>query len=151
MRALTPLVASMAFAAFPFQASAQAVGCTLTVEQDGAIGASVNGETLGSEEMDGRPAILRIQNTFQNTITIAPPTMIESPAAYEESGQMLEVAYAGQGDFAAVDQGYTTATTAFSSNALNNDTITIDAKASPADGEPIVAGSYRLRVVVTCS
>jgi hypothetical protein len=119
----------------------------MAVPTPGILGLAADG-SLGSSA--GVPAVLSILSVGGNTITVDPPTWVSTPTDYDGGGESLSVAYLGTGGLSLVNQDYTTGQTSFPVNTLPLTLLTLNARASNAEsGFP--AGSYQMKVVVTCS
>jgi len=79
----------------------------------------------------------------------APPAWVSTPVGYSAVGESLSVAYLGVGGLSVVNQAYTTSTTNFGVSTLPLTALTVNAKATNTSG--FVAGTYQMKVVVTCS
>lgn len=120
--------------------------CTLAVPTPGTLGLAADG-SLGSSA--GVPATLTILSVGSNTVTIAPPAWVSTPVGYSAVGESLSVAYLGVGGLSVVNQAYTTSTTNFGVSTLPLTALTVNARATNTSG--FVAGTYQMKVVVTCS
>ncbi len=120
--------------------------CTLAVSTPGTLGLAADG-SLGSSA--GLPAVLSILSVGTNTVTIDPPVWVSTPGTYVASGEIRQVAYFGAGGLSVVNQAYTGAQTTFGISTLPLTLLTINARASNDNGFP--AGTYQMKVVVTCS
>lgn len=120
--------------------------CTLAVPVQGTLGLAADG-SLGSSA--GLPAVLSILSVGTNTVTVNPPVWVSKAGGYDNTGESLQVAYFGVGGLSLINQDYTPAQTSFGVNTLPVTLLTLNAKATNSSGFP--AGSYSMKVVVTCS
>lgn len=122
--------------------------CTLAVPTSGTLGLDGDG-VLGSEEGVGTPATLTILSVGSNEVDVDPPVWVTTPGGYDDTGELLEVAYSGVGGLALIDQDYIGTATNFSVTTLPVTALTVNARATNDNG--FEAGGYSMKVVVTCS
>jgi hypothetical protein len=145
---IAPLLAllSPVLAASPARAGI----CTLIVATPGVLAMSSSGTQLGSEELGGVSAIMTVGSIGASTLTVDAPTVTQSPAGYNQGGQVVEVSYRGDGVLSSAVQAYTASQTQVAvPNLINAVTFTIDNRVTNSAGFP--AGTYQTRTVVTCS
>jgi hypothetical protein len=121
--------------------------CTLTVTQPGTLGLSTGYTILGSWEGGGVEALLTLASLGANTLTIDPPVVQSAPAAYDPTGETLEVAY--WIDSLSIEQEWIASRTTQTLSAFAPTTLAVDAQVTNPNAFP--EGSYTLRVVVTCA
>jgi hypothetical protein len=124
--------------------------CTVLLSTGGLLGLSGDGARLGSEENGGGSAVISILSVGTNTLTIAAPTLTQSPGGFNPVNLAFEVAYRGTDVLAGIDQPYTTAQTSVPlPNMANAVLLTLDNRVTTTAG--FAAGNYQTRTVVTCS
>jgi hypothetical protein len=124
--------------------------CALTVVTNGTLGLSTDGTTLGSELGTGLPGTATIMSIGAHTVSVSAPTRVSAnPAGYNDSAEIVEVAYVGAGGLSAVVQGYTSSPTNFAVGSIPLSALTINNRIVNSNG--FVAGTYTTRTVVTCS
>ena len=124
--------------------------CVLLVLTGGTLGLSGDGTRLGSQEAGGLPSTFTVTSIGSSVVSVAAPTLTQSPAGYSPGSQQLEVAYSGTGVLASVSQAYTPSASAFAvPNLFSAVAVTVQNRISNAVG--FAAGSYATRTVVTCS
>ena len=124
-------------------------GCTLAVSNNGTLALSTDGQTLGSEETGGTPAVITVLSLGANTLTVNAPSVITSPVGYDNSGETVQVAYVGASGLSAVNQAYTDQTTNQALSVIPLSALTINARIQNAAS--FAGGAYTVRTVVTCS
>lgn len=127
--------------------------CDLSVmlPPTGTLALSADHTILGSDQPGGLPVSLTIGSIGANTISVAAPTMTESPIGYVSSGQSLQIGYVGVGLLSIVNKPMGTGGGSFSAGilGLTGSTILINARVVNANGFSL--GDYQLTSVVTCS
>lgn len=113
--------------------------CSFLSVNDGALGVSADGKTLGSQEAGGSAGKVQVVTTGDNVVTFSSATLPSKPSGftgnptlsikvgsgiYDTSAQMKAVSYPG-------------------------DTYTVHAKANSSTAFP--AGKYTIRTVMTCA
>jgi hypothetical protein len=127
---------------------APAMACTLSINNGGVIALSMDGALLGSEQPSGVTAALAIASLSAATVEVGAPTLVETPAGYNGTSDVVEVRYLGLGGLSGILQDYTDQATSFAVGILPLSTLLLDARVfNPNSFE---AGTYRLRTVVTC-
>lgn len=148
MRRIAP-IAAMVLAVLT-TSPAEAGICTLLVLTSGTLALSPDGTRLGSEEPGGLSATMTVGSIGASTLTVAAPTVIQSPAGHNGGSDLVEVAYQGTGLLGSANQSYTSAQTAVAvPNIVSAVPVTIDNRVTNAAG--FTAGTYQTRTVVTCS
>jgi hypothetical protein len=147
---LTRRAAPLSVLLFLLAANPAQALCSLVVLTPGTLGLSADGDRIGSQETGGLPATITVGSVGASTLTVAAPTVIQSPAGHNTGADLVEVAYQGAGLLAAVSQGYTSVQT---QNAIPNligvVAVTFHNRVTNSSGfEP---GTYQTRTVVTCS
>jgi hypothetical protein len=122
--------------------------CTL-VATPGLLGLSSTGTVLGSQELGGVPAEVSVVSLGINTVTVAAPTVTGAPAAYNPSGQQVQVAYQGVDGLSGITQAYTSSATDFSVGLLPITVLLVNNRITNAGG--FAQGAYETTTVVTCS
>jgi hypothetical protein len=131
-----------------------ALACTLNVTSSGTLRNSLDNTVLGSQVNGNTPATMTILLAlFEGpTITVDPPTVIQSPGGYNAGLETREVAYsaASLGLFPGASQSYTTSSTSFSTGVLGlvSLSMTLHNRVNNANG--FAPGTYTTRTVVTC-
>ena len=129
---------------------AQAGICSLVVLTNGTLALSADGNRIGSQETGGLPATITVGSIGASTLTIAAPTVIQSPAGHNTGADLVEVAYQGVGLLASVSHAYTSAQTqAAIPNLIGVVAVTFNNRVTNSSG--FGPGTYQTRTVVTCS
>lgn len=123
--------------------------CTLALGSGGSLGLSLDGTVLGSEEGAGGPASLTLVTGLSDEVTISAASLMSAPAAYQQVGQAVEVAYSGLGVLSGINQPYTGSVTQFSPGLIPLSILNIHSRV--INGAGFASGNYTVRVVVTCS
>jgi hypothetical protein len=121
--------------------------CQLAVPTPGVLVLAADGTLTSSS---GTPAVLSLLSVGANTVTVTAPSWVTLPVDYVQTGESLSVSYTGAGGLGVINQAYTTSQTSFPVDTLPLTPLTINAKATnTTSGFP--AGTYQMKVVVTCS
>lgn len=123
--------------------------CTLALATPGVLALSSSGTTLASTEVGGVSAVVTVLSLGTNTLTVNAPTVVASPAEYDDSGETVQVAYTGAAGLSAVTQAMTDQTTTQALGVIPLSALTVDAQVTNANS--FAAGDYTVRTVVTCS
>jgi hypothetical protein len=123
--------------------------CILSLSTPGLMALSLDGLTLGSDQVGGVPATVSIVSVGTNTITVDPPARTAAPAGYSASGESVEVSYSGVGGLSVVNQAYTSATSSFDVGLLAATELLVNNRIINPAG--FAQGNYTTRTVVTCS
>jgi hypothetical protein len=143
---LLPLLAAPAAAAdVTFSGTLTGV-CTLALSTPGLLGLAADGSLSTGA---GLPAILAILSVGTNTLTVNPPVWVDSGDDYEPGAETLEVGYLGLSGLGLADQPFTDAVTTRTISTLPLSLLTMSARATNSNG--FAAGTYEMKVVVTCS
>ncbi|MBL8596059.1 MAG: hypothetical protein ABS35_10430 [Kaistia sp. SCN 65-12] len=130
------------------------LACTLNLVSPGTLRNSLDNTVLGSQVNGNTPATVNILLSLLEgpTITVDPPTLVQSPGGYNAGLETREVSYsaASLGLFPGANQAYTTSSTSFATGVLGlvTLTMTLHNRVSNAGGFP--PGTYTTRTVVTC-
>ena len=130
------------------------LACTLNLTSSGTLRNSLDNTVLGSQVNGNTPATVNILLSLLEgpTITVDPPTVVQSPGGYNAGLETREVSYsaASLGLFPGASQPYTTSSTSFATGVLGlvTLTMTLHNRVSNANGFP--PGAYTTRTVVTC-
>lgn len=153
MRALSQFGAS-ALTLVALLAPLPAFACTLNLTSSGALRNSLDNTVLGSQVNGNTPATVTILLSLLEgpTITVDPPTVVQSPPGYNAGLETREVAYsaAGLGLFPGVNRPYTTSSTSFSTGVLGLVTLTMTLNNRVNNANGFAPGTYTTRTVVTC-
>jgi hypothetical protein len=120
--------------------------CTLALSTPGTLGLTAGG-VLSSEA--GLPALLAVLSIGTNTLTVEPPVWNNTPAGYTPGTEVKQVSYTGLSGLGIADQPFTATTTTRTINMLPLSVLTMNARISNSLG--YAAGTYEMKVVVTCS
>jgi hypothetical protein len=120
--------------------------CTLALSTPGTLGLTAGG-VLSSTA--GLPAVLAILSIGTNTLTVNPPVWDSTPGGYTAGTEVAEVAYSGLSGLGIANQAFTSTVTTRSINTLPLSLLTMNAQISNSLG--FAAGTYEMKVVVTCS
>lgn len=123
--------------------------CTLTLTTAGSLAMATDGGSMSSTETGGISAVISVLSLGTNTLTINAPSLISTPAGYDSSGEVVEVAYVGAAGLSAISQSMTDQTTNHALGAIPLSALNIDARITNPNG--FTAGTYTARAVVTCS
>ena len=126
--------------------------CALVVLTPGTLRLSADGVRFGSEEPGGTSATMTVGSIGPSTLTVAPPTVTQTPPGHNTGGDLAQVAYRGSGLLNAINQGYTSGQTQAAIQNLGIgavEVMTINNRILNASG--FTAGTYQTRTVVTCS
>ena len=127
--------------------------CDLSVMVPATGTMKLNGDhtILGSDQSGGAGVLLTIGSTGANTITVAAPTVTQSPAGYDPTGQQLHIGYTGASLLNGVSKTMGTGGGSFAAGILGitGSTILIHARIVNSNGFKL--GDYQLTSVVTCS
>lgn len=142
---------ALVLAAFALGAAPAQAGCTLLlVLNTGTLARSADGTRLASDEPGGVAAVVNIVSLGSSTLTIAAPTLTQSPAGFNSGGSSVQVAYSGTGLLSAANQPYTTSQTSVTiPNIVSALPLTINNRINSPSG--FTSGTYQTRTVVTCS
>lgn len=153
MRALSRIGAG-ALALAALLAPLPALACTLNVSSSGMLRNSLDNTILGSQVNGNTPATMTILLSLLEgpTITVDPPTVIQSPGGYNAGLETREVSYsaASLGLFPGANQAYTTSSTSFSTGVLGAVTLTMTLHNRVNNANGFAPGTYTTRTVVTC-
>jgi hypothetical protein len=117
--------------------------CTLAVPTPGIMTLSSDGKTLGSDQVLGVPATVTVVSLGSNSVTLAAPTLTESPEGYL-GGETVQMSYSGLASHA-----YTSQQQSFALGILPLTNLIINMQVVNAGG--FVQGTYKARSVLTCS
>ena len=117
--------------------------CTLAVPTPGTMTLSADGKTLGSDQALGIPATVTVISLGSNTVTLAAPTLTDSPGGYG-GGETVQMSYSGLASHA-----YTTQQQTFSLGILPITDLIINMQVINAAG--FIQGTYKAKTVLTCS
>lgn len=117
--------------------------CTLAVPTPGTMTLSSDGKMLGSDQALGVPATVTVLSLGSNTVTLAAPTLTDSPPGYG-GGETVQMSYSGLASHA-----YTTAQQTISLGILPLTSLIIEMQVINASG--FVQGTYKAKTVLTCS
>lgn len=123
--------------------------CTLAVPTPGLLALSTDGTVLGSEEVGGLAATATVLSIGSSTVTVGAPSVVASPAGYDDTNEAVEVKYVGQGGLSLVDQSYSSGQTQFATGTIPLSNLVLNAKVTNTDS--FDAGDYTVRTVLTCS
>lgn len=123
--------------------------CSVALSTPGALGLSVDGQTLGSQEGIGAAAAVTILSIGNSTVTVGAPTRTLQSGTYVATSEIIEVAYSGVSGLSGVNQAYTTQQTTFAANSIPLTVLAINNRIRNINGFP--TGIYQTRTVVTCS
>jgi hypothetical protein len=151
MRALTPGLALGA--ALLLALPAQAATCLLTLPTGGALGLSPDASRMGSEEPGGGAGSITVAALGDGlTLTFA-PVLDQYPGGFDAGGADVQVAYSGTALLGSLQHGYSSGPTSTPVpnllSLLDTALIRVNTRIISPDG--FAAGTYRVRVVVTCS
>lgn len=131
-----------------------ALACTLNVVSSGTLRNSLDNTVLGSQVNGNTPATVNVLLSLLEgpTITVDPPTLVQSPGGYNAGLETRAVSYTANslGLFPGANQPYTSSSTSFATGVLGAVTLTMTLhnRVSNANGFP--PGTYTTRTVVTC-
>ena len=151
MRALSAIAAGLVLG---LAAALPAAACSITNYTPGALRASGDGGTMGSQVGSNTPATLQILLPLLSGINVdvAAPTVIQSGAGYLSAPQTLQVAYTATTllGINVRTQTYTTTATTFATGLLGavNMNIVVNNRILNPTGFP--AGTYMTQTVITC-
>ena len=117
--------------------------CTLAVPTPGTMTLSGDGKTLGSDQSLGLPATVTVLSLGGNSVTLAAPTLTDSPNGYG-GGETVQMSYSGLASHA-----YTTQQQTFSLGILPLTSLIINMQVINASG--FIQGTYKAKTVLTCS
>ena len=117
--------------------------CTLAVPTPGTMTLSSDGKTLGSDQPLGIPATVTVVSLGSNTVTLAAPTLTESPGGYA-GGETVQMSYSGLASHA-----YTSQQQTISLGILPLTSLIINMQVINAAG--FIQGTYKAKTVLTCS
>ena len=117
--------------------------CTLAVPTPGTMTLSADGKTLGSDQALGIPATVTVLSLGGNTVTLAAPTLTQSPPGYG-GGETVQMSYSGLASHA-----YTTQQQTITLGILPITDLVIYKHAINAAG--VIQGTYNAKTVLTCS
>lgn len=117
--------------------------CTLAVPTPGTMTLSADGKTLGSDQALGIPATVTVLSLGGNTVTLAAPTLTQSPVGYG-GGETVQMSYSGLASHA-----YTTQQQTISLGIIPITDLIINMQVVNNSG--FVQGTYKAKTVVTCS
>ena len=120
-----------------------AATCTLAVPTPGTMTLSSDGKTLGSDQALGIPATVTVISLGGNTVTLAAPTLSQSPPGYG-GGETVQMSYSGLASHA-----YTTQQQTISLGILPITDLIINMQVINASG--FIQGTYKAKTVLTCS
>ena len=149
---LTRRAAPLSVLLFVLAANPAQALCALVVLTPGTLQMSADGLRLGSEEAGAVSATMTVGSIGPSTITVAAPTITQTPPGHNIGGDLVEVAYQGTGLLSSLSQGYTSAQTQGSIPNLGIcavEVVTIDNRIT--NTSCFTAVTYQTRTVVTCS
>jgi len=153
MRPLNGLGAG-ALALLAVLAPLPALACTLNVTSSGTLRNSLDNTVLGSQVNGSTPATMTILLSLLEgpTITVSPPTVVQSPGGYNAGLETREVSYsaASLGLFPGASQAYTNSSTSFSTGVLGLVTLTMTLHNRLTNPSGFAPGTYTTRTLVTC-
>ena len=117
--------------------------CTLAVPTPGTMTLSGDGKTLGSDQSLGVPATVTVLSLGSNSVTLAAPTLTDSPVGYG-GGETVQMSYSGLASHA-----YTTAQQSIPLGILPLTSLIINMQVINTAG--FVQGTYKAKTVLTCS
>ena len=117
--------------------------CTLAVPTPGTMTLSGDGKTLGSDQSLGVPATVTVLSLGGNSVTLAAPTLTNSPIGYG-GGETVQMSYSGLASHA-----YTTQQQTFSLGILPLTSLIINMQVLNNSG--FIQGTYKAKTVLTCS
>jgi hypothetical protein len=126
--------------------------CALVVLTPGTLRLSADGVRLGSEEPGAVSATITVGSIGSSTLTVAPPTITQTPPGHSTSGDLAEVSYQGSGLLSSINQGYTSAQTQVTVQNLGIgavEVMTFNNRITNMSG--FASGTYQTRTVVTCT
>lgn len=118
--------------------------CTLAVPTPGTLTLSSDGTILGSDQPLGLPATVTVLSLGSNTITLAAPTLTDSPGGYTPGSETVQMKYSGLASHA-----YTSAQQTIALGLLPLTSLIVDMQVVNAAG--FAQGTYKAKTVLTCS
>ena len=125
-----------------------AATCSIGVPSPGTLALNTTGDVLGSEVGTGTAGTVTILSIGSNNLEVDAPILFDSPAGYNTSGQVLQVAYTGAAGLSAVSQPYTSSNTTVAIGTISAAVLTVNNRVTNSNG--FAPGSYTTRTVITC-
>ena len=154
MRSTLSHIGAGALALVALLAPLPALACTLNVTSSGTLRNSLDNTVLGSQVNGNTPGTVAILLSLLEgpTVTVDPPTLVQSPAGYNAGLETREVSYnvASLGIFPGASQPYTTSSSSFSTGILGLVTLTMTLHNRVNNANGFAPGTYTTRTVVTC-